>query len=106
MAGPMRLACQGSIEIFTVDIGDPFGADQTVNDCDIIFHLSVLIAIPYSYHSPATYVDTKYKRPPGHPAGFSKKQCPENGIHLHQRSVHSYPNCFARQLQYQLPNCS
>jgi NAD dependent epimerase/dehydratase len=47
-----------NVEIFAGDIRDPFGVDQAVSDCDVIFHLAALIAIPYSYHSPATYVDT------------------------------------------------
>ncbi len=46
------------LEIFTGDIRDPFGVNKAVKDCNIIFHLAALIAIPYSYHSPATYVDT------------------------------------------------
>jgi len=32
-----------------------------MEDCDIVFHLAALIAIPYSYHSPDTYVDTNVK---------------------------------------------
>lgn len=47
-----------NLEIFAGDIRDPFGVDNAVSDCDVIFHLAALIAIPYSYHSPATYVDT------------------------------------------------
>jgi dTDP-glucose 4,6-dehydratase len=50
-----------NIEIFAGDIRDPFGVHTAVKGCDIIFHLAALIAIPYSYHSPATYVDTNIK---------------------------------------------
>lgn len=50
-----------SIEIFSGDIRDPFGVATAVKDCDVIFHLAALIAIPYSYHSPATYIDTNVK---------------------------------------------
>ncbi len=46
------------VEIFAGDIRDPFGVNSAVKGCDIIFHLAALIAIPYSYHSPATYIDT------------------------------------------------
>ncbi len=49
------------VKIFTGDIRDPFGVNKAVNDCDVIFHLAALIAIPYSYHSPATYIDTNIK---------------------------------------------
>ncbi len=50
-----------NIEIFAGDIRDPFGVNKAVEGCDIIFHLAALIAIPYSYHSPATYIDTNIK---------------------------------------------
>lgn len=50
-----------SIEIFAGDIRDPNGVRNAVKDCDIVFHLAALIAIPYSYHSPDTYVDTNIK---------------------------------------------
>jgi dTDP-glucose 4,6-dehydratase len=49
---------RSSIEIFSGDIRDPFGIKEAAKDCDVIFHLAALIAIPYSYHSPATYVET------------------------------------------------
>lgn len=49
------------IEIFTGDIRDPNGVRTAVKDVDIIFHLAALIAIPYSYHSPDSYVDTNIK---------------------------------------------
>lgn len=46
------------IEICMGDIRDPFKVENTVNGCDIIFHLAALIGIPYSYESPSSYVDT------------------------------------------------
>lgn len=46
------------IEIFSGDIRDPYGVRTAMKDCDIVFHLAALIAIPYSYHSPNSYVDT------------------------------------------------
>jgi NAD dependent epimerase/dehydratase len=49
------------IEIFAGDIRDPNGVRTAVKGCDIIFHLAALIAIPYSYHSPDSYVDTNVK---------------------------------------------
>jgi len=45
-------------EIFSGDIRDPFGVNTSVKNCEVIFHLAALIAIPYSYHSPSTYIDT------------------------------------------------
>ncbi len=49
------------VEVFAGDIRDPFGVNTAARDCDIIFHLAALIAIPYSYHSPTTYIDTNIK---------------------------------------------
>jgi len=49
------------IEIFTGDIRDPNGVKTAVENCDIIFHLAALIGIPFSYHSPDSYIDTNIK---------------------------------------------
>jgi len=49
------------IEVFAGDIRDPFGVNTAMKGCDVVFHLAALIAIPYSYHSPATYIDTNIK---------------------------------------------
>ncbi|MEI7662574.1 MAG: NAD-dependent 4,6-dehydratase LegB [Bacteroidota bacterium] len=48
-------------DIFTGDIRDPNGVYEAMKGCDIVFHLAALIGIPYSYHSPDTYVDTNVK---------------------------------------------
>ena len=49
------------IEIFAGDVRDPYGMKKAIQGCDVVFHLAALIAIPYSYHSPDTYVDTNIK---------------------------------------------
>lgn len=49
------------IEIFSGDIRDPNGVREAIKGCDVVFHLAALIAIPYSYHSPDSYVDTNVK---------------------------------------------
>ena len=49
------------IEIFTGDVRDPNGVRVAMQGCDIVYHLAALIAIPYSYHSPDSYVDTNIK---------------------------------------------
>jgi NAD dependent epimerase/dehydratase len=49
------------IEIFMGDIRDPNGVRAAVKGADVIFHLAALIGIPYSYHSPDSYVDTNIK---------------------------------------------
>ena len=50
-----------SLDVFAGDIRDPHGVKQAMKGCDIVFHLAALISIPYSYHSPDTYVDTNVK---------------------------------------------
>ena len=49
------------IEIFQGDIRDPNGVKEAMKGVDAVFHLAALIAIPFSYHSPDTYVDTNIK---------------------------------------------
>lgn len=50
-----------NLEIFSGDIRDPHGVKTAMAGCDVVMHLAALIAIPYSYHSPDTYVDTNIK---------------------------------------------
>jgi NAD dependent epimerase/dehydratase len=50
-----------SIDIFAGDIRDPHGVDKAVENQEVILNLAALIAIPYSYHSPDTYIDTNIK---------------------------------------------
>jgi len=52
---------RGQYEVFAGDIRDPYGVRRAVQGCDWVLHLAALIAIPYSYHSPDTYVDTNVK---------------------------------------------
>jgi len=51
----------GRFEVFTGDVRDPNGVRTAMRGCDAVLHLAALIAIPYSYHSPDTYVDTNIK---------------------------------------------
>ncbi len=53
--------CKDKIEILTGDIRDPHYCKHIIKDVDIIFHLAALIAIPYSYIAPDSYVDTNIK---------------------------------------------
>ncbi|MDC0831683.1 NAD-dependent 4,6-dehydratase LegB [Geitlerinema sp. CS-897] len=50
-----------NLEVFSGDIRDPYGVKEAMKGCDTVLHLAALIAIPYSYHSPATYIDTNIK---------------------------------------------
>lgn len=50
-----------AIDIFSSDIRDPNGVKEAMKGCDIVFHLAALIGIPFSYHSPDSYVDTNIK---------------------------------------------
>ncbi len=52
---------KGKFDVFAGDIRDPYGVRTAMKDCEAVLHLAALIAIPYSYHSPDTYVDTNIK---------------------------------------------
>jgi dTDP-glucose 4,6-dehydratase len=52
---------KSSIDVFAGDIRDSYGVRAAMKGCDAVLHLAALIAIPYSYHSPDTYVDTNIK---------------------------------------------
>ena len=52
---------KGEFEVFAGDIRDPHGVRTAMDGCSAVLHLAALIAIPYSYHSPDTYVDTNVK---------------------------------------------
>ncbi|NMA06702.1 MAG: SDR family NAD(P)-dependent oxidoreductase, partial [Ruminococcaceae bacterium] len=49
------------IEFFMGDIRDPNGVRKAMEGVDTVYHLAALIAIPFSYHSPDSYVDTNIK---------------------------------------------
>lgn len=49
------------VEVFTGDVRDPNGVRESMRGQDEVYHLAALIAIPFSYHSPDTYVDTNIK---------------------------------------------
>lgn len=52
---------RAGLDVFAGDIRDPHGVKTAMQGCDAVLHLAALIAIPYSYHSPDTYVDTNVK---------------------------------------------
>lgn len=53
--------CRNDIEVLNGDIRDPHYCRHITKDVDIVFHLAALIAIPYSYVAPDSYVDTNIK---------------------------------------------
>ncbi len=57
--------CQGDVadgfEVFSGDVRDPNGVRKAMEGCSFALHLAALIGIPYSYHSPDSYVDTNVK---------------------------------------------
>ena len=55
------LEIKRSLDVFAGDIRDPHGVKKAMEGCDVVLHLAALIAIPYSYHSPDTYVETNIK---------------------------------------------
>lgn len=50
-----------AVEIVLGDVADPFQVDRLVEGCDVVFHLAALIAIPFSYDAPASYVETNVR---------------------------------------------
>jgi NAD dependent epimerase/dehydratase len=48
----------GQFQVFPGDIRDPYGVRTAMSGCDVVLNLAALIGIPYSYHSPQSYVDT------------------------------------------------
>lgn len=50
-----------NVEVFQGDIRDPNGVREAMRGIEAVFHLAALIAIPFSYHSPDSYVDTNIK---------------------------------------------
>lgn len=53
--------CWNEIEVLSGDVRDPHYCKHITKDVDIVFHLAALIAIPYSYVAPDSYVDTNIK---------------------------------------------
>lgn len=53
--------CRKDIEVFSGDVRDPHYCRYITKNVDIVFHLAALIAIPYSYIAPDSYVDTNVK---------------------------------------------
>jgi len=56
-----QINCLDQIEVLTGDIRDPYFCKNIMNDIDTVFHLAALIAIPYSYEAPDSYIDTNVK---------------------------------------------
>jgi len=54
-------AVKAVLDIFAGDIRDPNGVRKAMEGCTTVYHLAALISIPYSYHSPDTYVDTNVR---------------------------------------------
>lgn len=53
--------CRADIEVLNGDVRDPHYCKRITKDVDLVFHLAALIAIPYSYAAPDSYVDTNVK---------------------------------------------
>lgn len=52
---------KGQFEVVAGDVRDPNGVRHALTGCESVLHLAALIAIPFSYHSPDTYIDTNIK---------------------------------------------
>ncbi|SVD23172.1 uncharacterized protein METZ01_LOCUS376026, partial [marine metagenome] len=53
-----NVECRNKINLLAGDIRDPYYCNYITKDIDIVFHLAALIAIPYSYTAPSSYVET------------------------------------------------
>lgn len=51
----------GAVDVFMGDIRDPHGVRTAMADIDVVLHLAALIGIPFSYHSPDSYIDTNVR---------------------------------------------
>ncbi|MFA5844867.1 MAG: NAD-dependent 4,6-dehydratase LegB [Coriobacteriia bacterium] len=49
------------LDVFAGDVRDPNGVREAMKGVDVVFHLAALIGIPFSYHSPDSYVDTNVR---------------------------------------------
>jgi NAD dependent epimerase/dehydratase len=56
-----EIDCVGQIEVLNGDVRDPYYCKSILRDVDVVYHLAALIAIPYSYVAPDSYVDTNIK---------------------------------------------
>ena len=52
---------KNEVEVITGDIRDPYKIQNTIKGCDVVAHLAALIAIPYSYSAPESYLETNIK---------------------------------------------
>jgi len=52
---------KNNLDVFAGDVRDPHGVKEAMKGCEMVFHLAALIGIPFSYHSPNSYIDTNIK---------------------------------------------
>lgn len=57
----VALDVRQTLDVFMGDVRDPHGVKAAMRGCEVVLHLASLISIPYSYHSPDTYIDTNVK---------------------------------------------
>jgi NAD dependent epimerase/dehydratase len=50
-----------NVEVLSADITDPFAVQAAVDGCEVVYHLAALIAIPYSYLAPSSFIETNIK---------------------------------------------
>ncbi len=53
--------CKSDVEVLCGDVRDPHYMKHITKNIDVVFHLAALIAIPYSYVAPDSYIDTNIK---------------------------------------------
>lgn len=55
------IAVVNEVDVFMGDVRDPNGVRTALTGCDVVFHLAALIGIPFSYHSPDSYLETNVR---------------------------------------------
>ncbi len=55
------ISCRSEVEVLSGDIRDSFFVERICRNVDVVFHLAALIAIPYSYVAPMSYIETNVK---------------------------------------------
>ncbi len=76
-----------NLDVFSGDIRDTYGVKTAMQGCNVVIHLAALIAIPYSYHSPSTYVDTNVTGSL-HIVQAARELCVEKVVHTSTSEVY------------------
>ena len=80
------------VEVLPGDVRDAASADDLVRGARVVYHLAALIAIPYSYQAPRSYVDTNVDRHPERARRGPRARHAAAGAHLDERDLRHGPD--------------